>query len=64
MLLLNLIEGGHKVRRSKHELRSFERTGVDVEEETEATEEAADDLFTNLETSQSSHMVMDDPISE
>ena len=52
------------MRRSKHELRSLERTGVDVGEETEATEEAADDLFTNLATSQSSHMVMDDPISE
>lgn len=50
------------MRRSKHELRSMER--FDVEEETEATEEAADDLFTNLETSQSSHMEMGDPISE
>jgi hypothetical protein len=36
----------------------------DVVKETEATDETGDDLFTNLGTSQSSHMVMDDPISE
>ena len=47
---------------AKHELRSLEM--FDVVKETEATDETGDDLFTNLGTSQSSHMVMDDPISE
>lgn len=50
------------MRRSKHEQKSMKM--LDVEEETEAAEEAAGDLSTNLETSQSSHMEMDDPISE
>jgi hypothetical protein len=62
MLPLNLMEREHKSEEKQTRAEKFGE--VEDEEETEATEEAAGDLSARLETSQSSHMVMDDQISE
>lgn len=58
MLPLNSMEGEHKSVEKQARAEKFGE--VDVKEETEATEGIGDDLFTNLETSQSSHMGMGD----
>jgi hypothetical protein len=55
------MEGEYKSEEKQARAETFGE--VDVKEETEATEGIGDDLFTNLETSQSSHMVMVDKSS-